>query len=179
MQFTMDYINLLDRLGEYCMYLCKTRNTDKLHLSVLNARSVNNKSLLIKDYVVDNQIDILAITETWLKADEVSGYTIRDICPNGYKFIHCPREYARGGGIGLLYKQNLKIKKLQTKPHQSFEIMELLLNANSSTFRIVVIYRPPSSSINKLTYSVFFEEFSMLLEHISLASEKLIMVGDF
>ena len=36
----------------------KTRNTDKLHLSVLNARSVNNKSLLIKDYVVNNQIDI-------------------------------------------------------------------------------------------------------------------------
>ena len=57
--------------------------------------------------------------------------------------------------------------------------MELLLNANSSTFRILVIYRPPSLSINKLTYSVFLEEFSMLLEHISLASGKLIMVGDF
>ena len=157
----------------------KTRNIKKLHLSVLNARSINNKSLLIKDYVVEKQIDMLAITETWLKAGEVSDYIIRDICPKGYKFIHCPREYARGGGIGLLFKQNLKIKKLQTRSYQSFELMELLLNANSSTYRIIVIYRPPSSSINKLTYSVFLEEFTTLLEHISLAPGKLIIVGDF
>jgi hypothetical protein len=80
----------------------KTRNIKKLHVSVLNARSINNKSLLIKDYVVERQIDILAITKTWLKVGETSDYITRDICPKGYKFIHCPREYARGGGIGLL-----------------------------------------------------------------------------
>jgi hypothetical protein len=57
--------------------------------------------------------------------------------------------------------------------------MELLLNVNSSTFRIVVIYRPPLSSLNKVTYSAFLEEFTTLLEYISLASGKLIMVGDF
>ncbi|CAB4028015.1 RNA-directed DNA polymerase from mobile element jockey [Paramuricea clavata] len=57
--------------------------------------------------------------------------------------------------------------------------MELLLNVNSSTYRIVVIYRPPLSSLNKVTYSAFLEEFTKLLEHISLASGKLIIVGDF
>ena len=34
--------------------------------SLLNARSVENKRLLIKDWVVDNNIDILALTETRL-----------------------------------------------------------------------------------------------------------------
>jgi hypothetical protein len=80
---------------------------------------------------------------------ETSDYITRDICPKGYKFIHCPREYARGGGCGLLFKQNLKIKKSKTRSYQSFELMELLLNVNSSTFRIVVIYRPPLSSLTK------------------------------
>ena len=49
----------------------KKLHVKKLHLSVLDARSVNNKSLLINDYVVEMQIDILAITETWLKGGEV------------------------------------------------------------------------------------------------------------
>ena len=44
---------------------------------MLNARSINNKTLHIKDYVVDNKIDILAITETWLKSDDININGIR------------------------------------------------------------------------------------------------------
>ena len=36
---------------------------------LLNACSVKNKSFVIKDFVVDYNIDVLAITETWLQAD--------------------------------------------------------------------------------------------------------------
>lgn len=32
--------------------------------TLFNARSVRNKAMAIKDYVVDNNIDILALTET-------------------------------------------------------------------------------------------------------------------
>ena len=37
----------------------------------LNCRSVCNKYLSIKDYVVDEDFDILAITETWLTPETV------------------------------------------------------------------------------------------------------------
>lgn len=108
---------------------------------------------------------------------ENNDYITRDIRQKSYKFIHCPKGVL-WGGTGLLFKQNLKIKKLKTRSFQTFELIELLLNAKSSTFRIVVIYRPPISSTNKLTYSAFLEEFTTLLEHISLASGKLhVMVG--
>ena len=98
-----------------------------IQFCVLNARSINNKTLHIKDYVVDNKIDILAITETWLKSDDDCYFTIRDICPQDYVFNHISRKTGTGGGVGLLFKKNLKIKKLQTRIFRSFELMEVLL----------------------------------------------------
>jgi len=38
----------------------------------------------MKDLVVDKNIDILALTETWLKPDDCFDYTVRDISPTGY-----------------------------------------------------------------------------------------------
>ena len=61
-------------------------STKLLQFCVLNARSINNKTLDIKDYDVDNKIDILAITETWLKSDDECYSTISDICPQDYVF---------------------------------------------------------------------------------------------
>ena len=56
--------------------------------SLLNARSVKNKRLLIKDWVVDNNIDILALTETWLQPNNKDDHIIGDLTPTGYSFYH-------------------------------------------------------------------------------------------
>ena len=41
---------------------------------------MKNKSLVIKDFVVDENIDVLAVTETWLQADISDQLTVNDIC---------------------------------------------------------------------------------------------------
>ena len=48
-------------------------------LTFKNARSVCNKTLVIKDFVVDHAVDLLGIMETWLhlKGDDV---TIGEFC---------------------------------------------------------------------------------------------------
>ena len=76
---------------------------------LLNATSVCNKILVIKDFVVDHAVDLLGITETWLhlKRDDV---TIGELCPSGYRFVHSPRPTGTGGGVGLLYKQGFCTK---------------------------------------------------------------------
>ncbi|CAB4027441.1 Hypothetical predicted protein, partial [Paramuricea clavata] len=99
-----------------------------LQLAVLNARSIKNKTLQIKDYIVDNDIDIMALTETWIKGHENCEFATRDICPSGYVFSHVPREFGSGGGVGIIFKHSLKIKELKTaKSFKSFELMQLLL----------------------------------------------------
>lgn len=87
-----------------------TRCTSKpIDFALLNTRSVCNKSSLVKDHVVDNDNDLLAMTETWLSDSDMDAYVIRDLCPTGYQLFNVPRG-RRGGGVALLYKNLLKFK---------------------------------------------------------------------
>ncbi|CAH3037176.1 unnamed protein product [Porites lobata] len=82
------------------------RDQRSVAFSLLNARSVKNKHLLIKDWVVDNNIDILALTETCLQPDNKDDHIIGDLTPTGYSFYHSPRE-TRGGA----YTRQCKVIK--------------------------------------------------------------------
>ena len=71
--------------------------------------------------------------------------------------------------MGLLFKNNLQVKKKLCDSFSSFECMDILL-LNLINVRIFVIYRPPPSQVNGLTASLFFAEFSQFLEHIVIIS---------
>ena len=154
-------------------------SANSLNFCLLNARSIINKTLQIKDFVVDKNIDILALTETWLKPDDCSDYTVRDISPTGYAFVHIPRPNGNGGGVGLLYRKNLKMEQIKSDPFKSFEFKEVLLHCSSSIIRIIVIYRPPISVKNGLTHAAFFDDFSSLLERLVSSTGRLLLAGDF
>ena len=62
---------------------------------------------------------------------------------------------------------------------QSFEHVELLVTAISIHLRIVVIYRPPQSTLNKMSKSQFIDEFSEYLEVLAASSGRLLICGDF
>ena len=64
-------------------------------------RSIRNKTTLIKDFVVENKIDIIALNETWLDGTDDDNYYIHDLCAEGYTFLHTPRSGSRGGGVGI------------------------------------------------------------------------------
>ena len=93
---------------------------------LLNCRSVRNKYLSIKDYVVDKDFDIFVITETWLNTGDYDNLVIGSLIPNGYRFLHSARD-GRGGGVGLLFKSSLPVKqtsKVYLDTFISFEAIE-------------------------------------------------------
>ncbi|XP_068707641.1 uncharacterized protein [Montipora foliosa] len=153
--------------------------TKLLNFCILNAGSINNKTLIIKDYVVEKKIDILALTETWLKPDDDSDYITRDITPLGYCFAHTPRSSGNGGGVAFLYRKDLKMERLKNPVFKSFECMESLLNTTSCVLRIIVVYRPPGSTQNGSTTALFFDEFSTMLERLVSLPGKLLVTSDF
>ena len=44
--------------------------------ALINVRSIRNKALLVRDYIDERELDVVALTETWLGEDE------RLPCPN-------------------------------------------------------------------------------------------------
>ena len=108
--------------------------------SLLNARSVCNKTLVIKDFVVDHAVDLLGITETWLrlKGDDV---TIGELCLSGYRFVHTLRPVGTCGGVGLLYKQGFCTKtRMCQHSFRSFECTDVTF-INRKSIRALVGYR--------------------------------------
>ena len=140
---------------------------------------MRNKTLDISEHILEHDVDIMAITETWLRQSD--NVKIQETIPHGYKFLHQPRGGKTfGGGLALFYKDNLHVE-LQTKNlnFKTFEFMELLVTVQSKLFRLVIIYRPPPSKKNQLKTSMFFDEFNNLLEHHTLTTGTLLMIGDF
>jgi len=102
---------------------------------------------IIKDYIVDNDIDIFALTETWLHPDDRDDQIIGDLTPDGYSLYRVPRQLGNGGGVGILIENGLHVKESteRTRDFTSFEFIDLLIaSASSRETRLLVIYHPPS-----------------------------------
>lgn len=98
-------------------------HTQPLDFCLWNVRSIKNKSLMLKDYVVDHNLEFLALTETWLRPGDIDNYHIEELCPTGYVFYHSSRTASRGGGVGLLIKRCFHVKKQSVRKFDSFEYM--------------------------------------------------------
>lgn len=142
-----------------------------------NPSSVPLHGLICKHNTSKN--NIIALTETWLKNKDRDAIKIAEITPPGYKFLHYPRRGRRGGGVAVLMRTAIQASLLPAEPVKSFESIEITLTTGSACIRLLVLYRPPPSKKNKLSKAMFLEEFADLLERRSLASGKLIIVGDF
>ena len=96
---------------------CKLSSVVPLDFCLLNSRSVCNKSRLISEFKADHNIDLFALSKTWLRDDDSDLHYIRDISPDGYVFQHVPRLHTIGGGVGIALKNNIKAK---IQPHESY-----------------------------------------------------------
>ena len=140
---------------------------------LLNCCSVRNKDHILYDLIVDNSIDILFLTETWLKQYETA--SIEAFLPESHNFFSFPREEKRGGGVGAAISKSFMFAKSINRKFCSFECMELNLTDETKKFSTYIIYRPPQSS----TTSAFIEEFGSFVTEAEMASDKVLYVGDF
>ena len=76
---------------------------------LINCRPVCNKTLVVKDLVVDKDIDILGITETWLHGNDSDNPALANLVPNSYFFRDSARHDSRSVGVGLMFKKSLNV----------------------------------------------------------------------
>ena len=155
-------------------------NVPRLSLAVWNARSINRKAAMICDIITSNRLDIFAITETWLNSETntVAIVEILNILPD-FTVFHIPRPNKKGGGIALFVRTSFNITKNLTPTFTSFEHLDITLSYKNFNFRLVVNFRPPPSTKNKLTTAKFFNEFADLTEELTNCHRPLLITGDF
>ena len=76
---------------------------NQLRISHINTRSVSKKASDLQKEIMDKDIDICALTETWIKPDD--DWTCKEVTPPGYHYFNHPQlDGRKGGGTALLYK---------------------------------------------------------------------------
>ena len=85
------------------------QNTDHLPtITVINARSLNNKAELLNQLLYDAKVDIAVVTETWLNAENVG--IVEQQLNNEFTKISITRDGRRGGGVTILIRKNYASK---------------------------------------------------------------------
>ena len=106
-------------------------NRDHLKWMCFNTQSSRQVATDISEIVLDNDLDMLMLTETWLYAEGDEAYESA-MTPHGYKSYFFPRRGKRGGGIAFIIKSNLsRYVKLTPLNYSSFESVEMKLCVKS------------------------------------------------
>ncbi len=100
-------------------------NTEKqlIKLGLLNIRSLSTKALFVNDDW--SNLDLLCLTETWLKPDEY--IILNESTPQDYCYKNEPRPKGKGGVCYNLYNI-LSISQKTGFKYNSFEVMVLHIN---------------------------------------------------
>ena len=71
-------------------------------LGVMNCQSIGGKLDFVFDHIKEYQLDIVALTKTWLSNEDSKNKHVIDQCvAHGYTLHHSPRNSGRrGGGVG-------------------------------------------------------------------------------
>ena len=153
-------------------------HASKLCICTLNPWSVCNETTTLHDFLIDQQLDLFALTETWLTGTDMVNAIISSLLPNGYNIKHNHRQ-TRGGGTAIIHRNSLKVSTVsESQNHPSFEGLECIVTS-TQLVRLSVIYRPPPSTKNKTTHKQFLAEFADYLGHIVTTPGMLLIVCDF
>ncbi|XP_014865742.1 PREDICTED: uncharacterized protein LOC106931877 isoform X2 [Poecilia mexicana] len=157
--------------------LCRVSRPVEAHdpvpvrIGLVNARSLGNKTFILRDFFSHQNLDFLCVTETWLSVGESSA--LSELLPADCSYFNSPRASGRGGGTATVYKQDYKCKQcfLQTS-FPNFEFTSFEMRHVNPVF-CAVVYRPPKYNKD------FISDFSDFLSGIITNYEHVLIVGDF
>ena len=139
-------------------YVKQTSSTIHHNLTVVHFNAqLRNKytDLGLHSYLTDNDVDICAISETWLCEDISSD----EFCPDGYTVIRKDRDishYDEGtfsmesrGGVLLLAKENLQAQQV-SKDVQAELLWATVKPNHEDNLLIGVLYRPEKGALTNI-----------------------------
>ena len=145
----------------------------------LNAQSVRHKALDISDYIMQANVDLVFLCETWLRSEgdetDCAALTLPGFCLKSL-----PQKSGTGGGLAVLHRTSLT-KNIGVSTEILFlrllRLCEVRLPDDCHTAVFLSVYHPPPIRQNKLTNVMCLEQFSDLLESY-VSCGRLFVVGN-
>ena len=149
-----------------------------------NAQSCRRIVNDLSEIIIENNLDILMLTETWLYEQGGEAY-ITAMTPPGYTCHSFPRR-ARGGDIAFIIKACLSENITCTcLDYTSFESVELKVTINQTSAILVWLYRlhPGQYHIKHVTkhvnFPTFLSELNDILPSYAMTKTDVSLFGDF
>ena len=179
---TSNTLNINNLIEIKPQIVSKSDGHKSLKICSINPRSVKNKTIAICDFILSNDFDVVAITETWL-SNSVDKVCKSELLPNGYKMKQVPRPgKMRGGGVAIIYKSNIDFKLISSSNDATFSTFEHIdcnLVTDKTAICLSVVYRPPPSKKNGLSTNAFLEqEWPLFLSNYATIDKPVVIVGN-
>ena len=127
----------------------------------------------------EEDIDIICVQETWLKKSDSP--LIQKINEYGYRIFterKC-RKNDIGGGIAVIFRNGIRLKRVFYKQPSSFEALSVQLVCHNMKLVLTNIYYPGYSQKHKFTRTNFLEEIDDLFTSSLNDDSKHVILGDF
>lgn len=116
---------------------------------------MNIRSDQVHHLLLDSNLDFLCLSETWLHKNTPSAA----LKVPGFNFYRRDRVGSKGGGVMIYVKDRIQCNEIHWSNCEELECIGLnIILSPQMSFTLIVIYRPPSSSIS------FYEKFEKLLK---------------
>ena len=154
-------------------------NLTKLNMALTKIQSIKPKLDMLIHHMQLNNLDICFITGTWIQCGNKPDYQYikANLDTAGYNIMMHGREN-RKGGIAVIYRSHLHVKKYSFNEHTSFEAI-INLNIITKSYLLSTIYRAPYSSKKPVTMQTFLEEFPDHISSLLRSSKNVIILEDF
>ena len=123
-----------------------------LRVLYFNARSIRNKINELKALIAVENIDVIAISETW------TNFNTRDYKGefelSGFQLFNKDRINKRGGGVLIYCRHNLEAEEINVRAIPALEIVAVKIKGKLNTVNIAVVYRPPGQNAD-LDFSLY------------------------
>ena len=158
--------------------------TPHFRIGCINTQSCCNKTEMTSDQLIEQDIDILCITETWLH-EQGDDHILAMLRPPGYEIKSFPRIDQRGGGVAFIYRLSsftIRTSEWSLTCYKTFEIATCSFQtSHHNKLTIVCIYRPSSRELQKTSTNgeeTFFTEFNDLVCSLRQRGHPFVITGD-
>ena len=107
-------------------------------------------------------IDVMILTETWLKQNEDDHLWKKATClaNQNFNLVSVERQSGhRGGGLALIMKENIKVNLIESRMMKTFKFAVWNLKIQNKELQLMGMYHPQPSKIHQHTDQMFTDEF--------------------